>query len=97
MCSSPNGSRAKPHVRTHFDTTFEDMSAVQYSDMVRRANESYEQRQEELAELRKHRPQVQPVVNTEAAAMSLMSKIKTLLNHQLQLSNAFFYNIRHSK
>jgi len=44
-----------------------DMSAADYSDMVRRANESYERRQRELAEIRAGKPrnkQAGPVVKS---------------------------------
>jgi len=53
MCSSPKGGRSKPHLSSAVDNTFADMDSSEYSDMVKRANESYERRQEELAELRK--------------------------------------------
>ncbi|MCW9014411.1 MAG: hypothetical protein OQL06_11555 [Gammaproteobacteria bacterium] len=48
MCSTPRGGRSKPLSNSQIDSTFGDMSSDEYSDMVKRANESYERRQAEL-------------------------------------------------
>ncbi|MCW9048512.1 MAG: hypothetical protein OQK46_10575 [Gammaproteobacteria bacterium] len=53
MCSSPKGGSTKPLLSRRVESTSGGMSTVEYSDMVRRANESYERRQEELIEYRK--------------------------------------------
>lgn len=53
MCSSPKGRSTKPLLSSHVDSTSDNMSATEYSEMVHRANESYEHRQEALIEYRK--------------------------------------------
>jgi len=53
MCSSPAGGSNKPLLSSHVDSPFGSMSSIEYSEMVHRANESYEFRQEELTEYRK--------------------------------------------
>ncbi len=61
MCSSPKGGSTKPLLSSHVDSTSGSMSSEQYSDMVHRANESYERRQEELIEYRKtHKKRLMP-------------------------------------
>jgi len=53
MCSSPKGASTKPLLSSNVDSTSENMSSTEYSDMVHQANESYERRQDELIEYRK--------------------------------------------
>ena len=53
MCSSPKGGSIKPLLSSNVDSLTGDMSSSDYSDMVHRANESYERCQEELKEYRK--------------------------------------------
>jgi len=88
MCSSPKGSRARPMLSSHVDSTFEDMSSAEYSDMVRRANESYEYRQEELAELRRNKKQVNTVILEDEVKLSLLTKAKAFMQkHFFSLRN----------
>jgi len=79
MCSSPKGGRTKAYPGSEVDSTFSDMSSSEYSDMVRRANESYEKRQEELLELRKNRVYSRPVVQKNISSISVYEKIKIFL------------------
>ena len=77
MCSSPKGGRSKPHLSSNVDGTFSNMNAVEYSNMVRRANESYEHRQLELIEYRKNK--TSPLQNSHIRHISYYEKIKTFL------------------
>jgi len=70
MCSSPKGGTTKPNLSSAADSTFGDMSSSEYSDMVRRVNDSYERRQEELLELRKNRVLSQPLVQGNISSRS---------------------------
>ena len=79
MCSSPKGGSTKPRLSNAVDGTFSDMSSAEYSDMVRRANESYEKRQEELLELRKNRVYSRAVVQKNISSISVYEKIKNSL------------------
>jgi len=79
MCSSPKGGRSKPHLSSAVDSTFGDMNSSEYSDMVRRANESYERRQEELLELRKNRVSIQTHPQNVTPVISLYKKFKNYL------------------
>ncbi len=54
MCSSPKGGSTKPMLSSNVESLTGDMSSADYSNMVQRANESYERRQEELIEYRKN-------------------------------------------
>ena len=88
MCSSPKGSRTKPHLSSKVDSTFSDMSSTEYSDMVRRANESYEQRQQELSVLRKNMKKTPPLTQKKHSHISFYEKIKNVITqliftHQL--------------
>ena len=59
MCSSPKGGSTKPLLSSNVDSTSGGMSSAEYSNMVHRANECYERRQEELIEYRKtHKKQI---------------------------------------
>jgi len=83
MCSSPKGGSSKPRISSVVDSTFSDMTASEYSDLVQKANESYEKRQEELLEYRKNRVSSYPLVQTLAqkniSNISFLEKIKTFL------------------
>ncbi len=80
MCSSPKGSSSKPLLSSKVDSTCGDMSSMEYSDMVHRANESYERRQQELIEYRKtHKSKLSPV-HKKQTAPSLITKIKTFFS-----------------
>jgi hypothetical protein len=89
MCSSPKGGKTKPYLSSEVDSTFADMNSSEYSDMVKRANESYEKRQEELAELRKNRVYAQPLAQNHIPVISLYEKIKcylmqSIFTHQIE-------------
>ena len=79
MCSSPKGGSTKPRHSNVVDSTFSDMSSSEYSDMVRRANESYEHRQEELIELRKNRIKKTPVTPHMVIKFSLYERVKDFI------------------
>ena len=89
MCSSPKGSRTKPFLSSKVDGTFSDMSSSEYTDMVKRANESYEQRQQELAVLRKNRKPKPLPIQKKLINISFYEKVKNFLlqlvfTHQLE-------------
>jgi len=89
MCSSPKGSRSKTNLSSAVDSTFADMNSSEYSDMARRANESFERRQEELAELKKNRVSSQPHTQNSAPEITLYKKFKSYLvqiifTHQIE-------------
>ena len=79
MCSSPKGGRTKPYLSSEVEGTFSDMTSAEYSDMVQRANESYEQRQLDLAQLRKNRKQKTIHVKKITPELSFYEKIKNTL------------------
>ena len=79
MCSSPKGGRTKPHLSSVVDSTFGDMNSSEYSDMVRRANESYERCQEELFKLIKNRASTQTHAQIATPEVSLYKKFKSYL------------------
>lgn len=83
MCSSPKGGRTKPFLSNKVESTFSDMSAAEYSDMVRIANESYERRQEELIEFRKNRKKISPKVQHEIIGIPLYERVKNFLSQQI--------------
>jgi len=81
MCSSPKGSSSKPLLSSNVDSMSGDMSSTDYSDMVHRANESYERRQEELIEYRKaHRNKLKSVTRNKSEA-SFFEKMKKIFLH----------------
>jgi len=53
MYSSPKGSSTKPMLSSNVESLAGDMSSMDYSNMVQRANKSYERRQQVLKEYRK--------------------------------------------
>jgi len=55
MCSSPKGGSGGKRPSSKVESLSDGMSAGEYSAMIQRANESYERRQEELAEIRAER------------------------------------------
>jgi len=80
MCSSPKGGSSKPLLSSHVENMSGDMSSTEYSDMVRRANESYERRQEELIEYRKtHKNKLTPATRKKSQA-SFFEKMKNFLS-----------------
>ncbi len=78
MCSSPKGGTTKPLLSSNVDSSSGDMSAVEYSDMVHRANESYERRQEELIEYREIHKRATTGKKQEGA--SFLEKLKVFLD-----------------
>ena len=52
MCSTPKGRSSRSIKHTAIQSLTEEMSAEEYSAMVQRANQSYEQRQQQVARLR---------------------------------------------
>jgi len=69
MCSTPKGGSSKPLLNSNVDSTSGDMSSVEYSEMVQRANESFERRQEELIEHRKtHKNNLSPNLRKKSQA-----------------------------
>lgn len=89
MCSSPKGGSTKPLLSSNVDSTSGNMSSTEYSDMVHRANESYERRQDELTEYRKtHKTKKSQNLNKQIK-QSFFEKISTFFtqiasSHQLR-------------
>jgi len=52
MCSTPKGRSSRSIKHTEINSLAEEMSAEEYSEMVQRANQSYEQRQQLIMCLR---------------------------------------------
>ena len=87
MCSSPKGTITKPLLSSHVDSTSGNMSSAEFSDMVHRANESYERRQGELIEYRKtHKRKISQNVNKQIKR-SLFEKLAHFLVKLPHLSN----------
>ena len=89
MCSTPKGRGGRPQHSSAVNGLVSNMSAAEYSSMVQRANESYERRQEELAEIRaKRREQkkheaLQHTVDSENGFIQQLSRwIQRLRHHQ---------------
>jgi len=79
MCSTPKGGSSKPLLSSHVESTSGDMSSAEYSNMVQRANECYERRQEELKEYRKtHKKQLQPIIKSPET-LTFMDKLRSFL------------------
>jgi len=76
MCSSPKGGSTKPLTSSHVDSLSGDMSSSDYSNMVHRANESYERRQEELIEYRKTHKSKLSVTRKKLPEKSFLEKLK---------------------
>jgi hypothetical protein len=77
MCSTPKGgSNSKPLLSSNVDSTSGGMSSAEYSNMVLRANESYERRQEELKEYRKTHKNKLSQNNLKPAESTFWEKIK---------------------
>ena len=96
MCSSPKGGTTKPLLSSNVESTSGDMSSAEYSEMVHRANESYERRQEELIEYRKTHKSNIPTNHKKAVKLSLFEKIFKDSRHCLSpgsLQQHFGYNI----
>ena len=87
MCSTPKGSTTKPLLSAHVDSLSSDMSSAAYSDLVSRANESYEQRQKELIEYRKKHNYQNKLPIQKPIHVSYLEKLKALLNRLLPLNS----------
>lgn len=79
MCSSPKGGNSKPLLSSHVESISGGMSSAQYSDMVHRANESYEHRQKELKEYRKTHHKAPVVKLKKQPELSIFEKIREFL------------------
>jgi len=80
MCSSPKGASTKPLLSSNVDSTSGNMSSAEYSEMVQRANESYERRQDELIEYRKtHKRKNSQNVNKQIKS-SFFEKISAIFS-----------------
>ena len=80
MCSTPKGGSTRPLPSRNVDSLTGDMSASDYSNMVHRANESYERRQEELIEYRKtHKNKLSKSIK-KVAEKSLLDKLKAIFS-----------------
>jgi len=85
MCSSPKGGSTKALLSSYVDSTSGSMSSTAYSEMVLRANESYERRQKELTKYRKtHKRKNSHNVNKQGK-YSFFEKISTFFR-QIGLS-----------
>ena len=80
MCSSPKGGTPKPLLSSNVESTSGNMSSAEYSDMVHRANESYERRQEELIEYRKTHKSKISVNHKKPIKLSLFEKMKAFFS-----------------
>ena len=58
MCSTPKGGSSKSRINSKLESLTSDMEYAEYADMVRRANESYEKRQQEIALRNKNHKQM---------------------------------------
>ena len=87
MCSTPKGGTTKPLLSSHVDNLSSDMSSAAYSDLVHRANESYERRQKELIEYRKkHKKQTKSPIQ-KSIKISYLEKLKILLSKIFPLNS----------
>jgi len=84
MCSSPKGGTTKPLLSRNVDSLTGDMSASEYSNMVHRANQSYEQRQEELIEYRKTHKNKLSTATKKPVEESFLDKLKALFTQSTQ-------------
>ena len=85
MCSTPKGgSSTKPLLSTHVESLSADMSSADYSNMVHRANESYEHRQRELKEYRKTHKKRLPAMPEKSPELSILEKIKLFLGYEAE-------------
>ncbi|RDH82310.1 MAG: hypothetical protein DIZ80_08395 [endosymbiont of Galathealinum brachiosum] len=80
MCSSPKGGSTKPLLSSNVDSTSGDMSSDEYSEMVHRANESFERRQEELIEYRKSHKIRLSAIHKKSVKLSLFEKMKAFFS-----------------
>ena len=84
MCSTPKGGTTRPLISSSVDSMSGDMSSTEYSDMVHRANESYERRQEELIEYRKTHKRKLMASCKNQSKNSLYEKMKTFLGQMIK-------------
>ncbi|VAW54532.1 hypothetical protein MNBD_GAMMA07-2108 [hydrothermal vent metagenome] len=84
MCSSPKGGSTKPLLSASVDSMSGGMSSSEYSDMVLRANESYERRQEELIEYRKTHIKKLSISQKKQSEISFFEKIKVLFGQMIR-------------
>ena len=80
MCCSPKGCTPKPLLSSNVESTSGNMSSAEYSDMVHRANESYERRQEELIKYRKTHKNAISVNHKKPVKLSLREKMKVFFS-----------------
>ncbi len=85
MCSTPKGRGGRPHHSSAVNGVTSNMSAAEYSSMVQRANESYERRQQELAEIRAARKlsqqRLKPHAQHQENTGGLMHQFNNWLKH----------------
>lgn len=77
--------RNKPYLSNKIESTFSDMSSTDHSDMVKRANESCEQRLLELAKWKKNRKQATQVTPVKIHKVSFYKRVKDLLVSSVSL------------
>ncbi|MFV2058793.1 MAG: hypothetical protein ACC707_20210 [Thiohalomonadales bacterium] len=80
MCSSPKGGSTKPMLSSNVESLTGDMSSADYSNMVQRANESYEHRQQELIAYRKTHKMQRRAKSEKIPESSFFEKLRAMFS-----------------